>query len=186
MDEPVDVISRILEVGTARRTLLAAAMGVTGLALNDVIAKRQKHRGKQRREASRQLRAESRPEAVVITTSRQGGAGTFIASGGISDAGTFAVESAHFSGSEASPIRIVHATEVYSGADGNFTLKRQIRITSTPDPEVRAVEGAWTVLGGTGAYADLHAQGKVTGEIQGTDPATELFLFDYTGKAHYD
>jgi hypothetical protein len=119
-------------------------------------------------------------EAVTIETYRQGfGSGTFSASGAFSDSGTFTVLSAR--GSQ----QVVVATERYVGDLGTFTIKRRIKVMPTADPNVRAVEGTWVVVDGTGAYAGLEGQGTVTGEIVGDGP-TEEFFFTYTGEADLD
>jgi hypothetical protein len=122
----------------------------------------------------------SATEAVTIETERQGfGSGTFSASGAIADAGTFTVQTPR-----GSPRNLI-TTETYVGDLGTFTLKRRISVTPTDDPNVRAVEGTWVMIDGTGAYAGLEGEGTVTGVIVGDGP-TEKFFFTYTGEVDLD
>jgi hypothetical protein len=128
----------------------------------------------------------SQPEAVTIETSRLRGApGTFSATGGIEDAGTFTTLNVHASAAGAPTFLIIHATYEFVGERGTFTIRLQIKETATADPAVLTGQGAWVVLRGTGAYANLHAEGTVTGVVdERAEPA--LFVRTYTGNAHVD
>jgi hypothetical protein len=170
--ERFDRIVRILRAGTTRRGMLAVVAGAAGLRLTAAGA------------AGLRLTAlTTQPVAVTIDTSRlRGSLGDFSASGGISDAGTFTVEIQHFSAAGAPTFLIVHATYAFAGTHGTFTMRVRIKDTFTADPNVLTGEGTWEILGGTGAYAGLQGQGKVTGVLDETEEPA-LFLRTFTGIA---
>jgi hypothetical protein len=119
---------------------------------------------------------------ITIETTRQGPAGTFEASGAFADAGSFAVQGPVFGGPGPGAFVNVHATETFTGADGAFTIVRNVRVTWGDDPTTRTITGTWAVISGTGAYEDLHAAGTLSGTVAGFPPA-EIFVVTYTGSA---
>jgi len=128
----------------------------------------------------------SPPQDVTIATIRyRGSPGTFTATGAIADSGSFSTLDLHFGGIGAPDFLLVHATLLFEGSEGSFTLKMQLKESATSDPNVLSGHGTWEVISGTGAYADLHAGGTVDGI---TDETVEPALFDrtYTGSAHFD
>lgn len=130
--------------------------------------------------------AATQPVPVTIETSRLRGApGTFSATGGIEDAGTFTTLQVHASAAGAPTFLIIHATYEFVGAHGTFTIRLEIKETATTDPNVLTGEGVWVVLRGTGAYANLHAEGSITGVVdENAEP--DVFVRTYTGIAHVD
>ena len=80
--------------------------------------------------------------------------GTWQASGGISDSGSFVETELHATGALAnSPtVGVFQAVIVFSGSKGTFTITQQSHFTSFP-------EGAWQVRSGTGAYERLSGRG---------------------------
>ena len=124
-------------------------------------------------------------EGVRIDTIRQGPSGVFESSGEIVDSGTFTVRKAVFGGPGPGNFVIVHATETFSGTAGTFTVTRTVRVTWGSDPSVRSIDGNWVVIAGTGAYDDLHGQGRISGTVQGFPPA-EVFALTYAGSASND
>jgi hypothetical protein len=128
----------------------------------------------------------TQPEAVTIETSRlRGSPGTFSATGGIVDAGTFTTLNVHPSAAGAPAFLIIHATYEFVGERGTFVMRTQITEMATADPNVFTGEGAWVVLLGTGDYANLHAQGTVTG-VTDENAEPDRFVRTYTGIAHVD
>ncbi len=109
----------------------------------------------------------AQPEAVTIATVRERGLpGTFLASGVISDSGTFTSLKVATSAAGAPTFLIVHATYEFVGSLGTFTLENQIKETVTADPNVFLGAGTWVILSGTGA--------------------SDLFIRTYTGTAHLE
>lgn len=125
--------------------------------------------------------AAAAPMTIAIEATRLGPAGTFDVSGAVADEGTFEVSDPVFGGPGPGRFVNVHATETFSGAAGTFTLTRKIRVTWGDDPH-RTISGNWVVTSGTGAYLHLHAQGTISGTVQGTPPA-ETFVLIYSGAA---
>ena len=125
------------------------------------------------------------PTAITIETTRLGPFGLFQASGAISDSGTFAVSNPVFGGPGPGRFVNVHSTETFTGTAGTFTLVRNVRVTWGDDPSVRTIDGNWEVVAGTGAYEDLHAQGKISGTVEGFPPA-ETFVLTYSGMGGTD
>jgi hypothetical protein len=110
---------------------------------------------------------------LVIETEKPFGpaTGTFRASGAFVDSGTFF--NTRFTGSAlgAPSFGILHLTQQFDDAAGSsFTLRVNIRITGTDDPNVFSDAGTWTVINGSGAYQTLRGQGTVSGtENENTD-----------------
>ena len=128
----------------------------------------------------------TKPEAVTIETSRLRGApGSFSATGGIVDAGMFTTLNVIPSAAGAPAFLIIHATYEFVGELGTFVIRTQIKETATDDPNVFTGEGVWVVLSGTGAYANLHAEGAVIG-VTDENAEPDLFVRTYTGTAHVD
>ena len=136
----------------------------------------------------------AQPQAVAISTvgSDIGGTqvGTFVATGAIADAGTFSFDldsprAFAFAGFGAPTFGLARSLEFFVGESGAFTLENVVKFSLTDAPGVFAVEGNWSVVSGTGAYATLRGQGSITGVIDATG-AQELFLFEFTGTAHYN
>jgi hypothetical protein len=122
----------------------------------------------------------SPPTPVTIETQKPFGPapGTFSASGGISDAGSFANVSRKASALGAPTFLINHLQQRFEGVFGTFTLEAQIKETVTQDPNVLTGEGTWALLDGTGAYATLRGRGTVTGTA---DDNTGVITRTYTG-----
>jgi hypothetical protein len=122
----------------------------------------------------------SPPTAVTIETQKPFGPapGRFSASGGISDAGSFANVSRKVSAVGAPTFLINHLRQRFEGVFGTFTLEAQIKETVTEDPKVLTGEGTWAVLDGTGVYATLRGRGNVTGTA---DDNTGVITRTYTG-----
>lgn len=78
--------------------------------------------------------------------------GTFIASGVVSDCGTYA-GTFRFAGST------LHVMKTLVGTKGTITLKSEAVVVTTSPSTISFRAGVWAVVSGTGAYADLHAVG---------------------------
>ena len=111
-------------------------------------------------------------QQVTIQTSKPPGpvSGTFSATGAFADDGTINNLSIGFSALGAPTFGITHVTVLFTGDDGTFTLKAQIKETLTADPQVLTDSGTWTIIAGTGAYADLHGQGTISGTVNDQHP----------------
>jgi hypothetical protein len=57
-----------------------------------------------------------------------------------------------------------------------------VAIGSYPISNTGNDQGNWVVVGGTGAYADLHGTGKVTGTALGPNSIDD----EYAGSMHID
>jgi hypothetical protein len=125
-------------------------------------------------------------EQVTLQTSKAPGPGqpgTFEATGAFADSGAIDNLAFNFSAIGAPTFVISHLTILFTGAEGAFTLKTQITETLTSDPNVLTDSGTWTIIGGTGAYADLHGQGTIVGTL---DENAGLINRTFTGNVHFD
>jgi hypothetical protein len=124
-------------------------------------------------------------QQVTIETSKPPGpvSGIFSTTGAFVDDGAINNLSIGFSAIGAPTFGITHVTILFTGDDGTFTLKAQIKETLTSDPEVLTDSGTWTIIAGAGAYADLHGQGTVTGTV---DDRVGLITRTYEGEVHFD
>lgn len=127
----------------------------------------------------------SASQEITIDTAKPPGpvSGTFAATGAFSDSGAINNLSIGFSALGAPEFGITHVTVLFTGDDGTFTLKAQITETLTSDPNVLTDMGTWTIISGTGAYADLHGRGTVTGAVDDNVP---LISRTYQGEVHFD
>jgi hypothetical protein len=196
-NERFEKVLRTLRGGATRRGVLAAVAGVAGMRLSETTAKRRGRSSRKQRRGAAQLSAAAAEAAefqsVTITT--EGGivggsqSGTFVATGGITDTGTYTfAEDLHryftFGGIGAPTFGIVRSVQFFVGADGTFDLQNVIKFAVTDQRGVFSVTGTWTVLSGTGAYARLHGQGQITGVIDASvNP--ETFDFTFTGTVHF-
>jgi hypothetical protein len=124
-------------------------------------------------------------QQVTIQTAKPPGpvSGTFSATGAFADEGTINNLSIGFAGLGAPTFGITLVTILFTGDDGTFTLKAQIKETLTADPQVLTDSGTWTIVAGTGAYADLHGQGTISGTVNDLIP---LISRTYVGDVHFD
>jgi len=110
--------------------------------------------------------------ADLTFTGPTSAAGTYAASGAISDQGT-AAEDFRFVGSQ------VQGTKVMTSANGTISLYFDGKVTST-GPTTAVVDGRWVITGGTGNYAGEHGDGSVHSTV---DFATSTLHSTLTGKA---
>ena len=105
--------------------------------------------------------------------------GTFVASGVVSDSGTYG-GTFRFAGST------LHVMKTLIGTKGTITLKTDAVVVTTSPTTIGFRAGSWAVVSGTGAYADLHAVGTpaaasgasadlVTGAIRETHEGRAFF-----------
>lgn len=122
---------------------------------------------------------------ITIETSKPFGpvAGTFSVSGAFADSGTMENLSRTASGFGAPSFLGSHLTILFTGANGTFIIKAQIVETVTADTLVLTDEGTWTIIAGTGAYADLHGIGTVSVTA---DDNHNLITRIYQGSVHFD
>jgi hypothetical protein len=119
------------------------------------------------------------PEPLTITVDR-GAAGDFwSASGTFTDSGTLA------DNPQRPPTRsgTYHVVRTYSGAAGTFAVRADVKIVPTSTPGVFAVTGYWTIISGTGAYADLHGTGTLSETF---DANAGTVTGSWEGSAHFD
>jgi hypothetical protein len=113
------------------------------------------------------------PQTLTINVHRDGG-DTWSSTGAFSDSGSF-VDAPGVPDSFAGASSTFHVVRTFTGAQGTFLARADVRITATSDSNVLAVTGRWVILSGTGAYADMSGAGSVSesfdtsaGVIQGT------------------
>jgi hypothetical protein len=119
------------------------------------------------------------PEELTITVDR-GAAGDFwSASGVFTDAGTLA------DSPQGPPTRsgTYHVFRTYSGSDGTFDARADVKILPTSTPGVFQVTGYWTMISGTGAYADLHGTGTLSETF---DANVGTVVGTWEGSVHFD
>jgi hypothetical protein len=97
------------------------------------------------------------------------GAGTFVASGGISDSGDAA-----FAGQDvavASPIvGMFQGSFTLTGQAGTLTLRCRQKSTDFSDPAAVPGSGSCAITDGTGTYGTVHGQGMATSLSDFTTP----------------
>jgi hypothetical protein len=100
----------------------------------------------------------AQPVAVAITMARDFNVGsdTWTATGAINDAGLF-TDVAFFAGHSLT----LHGDRTLVGLLGTLTLRYDVRLTATNDPNVLAVGGRWSAISGTGAYATASGAGPI-------------------------
>jgi hypothetical protein len=105
--------------------------------------------------------ASSAPAPVTIHTLRSD-TDTWSATGAIVDSGPFVDPTEFFAGSSS----VFHATRVFSGEEGTFTVVGTVRIIPSSDPDIAfTVVGRWAVTDGTGAYSGMHGGGWIFEEF---------------------
>ena len=102
-------------------------------------------------------------------TSSDTAAGSWVGASALSDAGS---ATATFTLAPDGNHGRLSGTHVLTGSDGTITIETNAHLRPFPPQERARVEGSWKIVGGTGAYARFHGQGKVyattdftTGEI---------------------
>ena len=131
--------------------------------------------------------AGSAPQSVTIDTHKQLGpfTGTWTATGALSDGGSFASVAATFGASGAPTFHTLHVVYRFTGTEGTFDIRADLQEGPTAEnPDIWYSEGTWSVVAGTGAYASLRGQGRVTGFVDQTDPNYQYADRVYAGEAH--
>jgi hypothetical protein len=119
--------------------------------------------------------AASAPADVTIHTLRSD-TDTWSATGAIIDSGPFVDPTEFFAGSSST----FHATRVFTGDDGTFTIVGNVRILASSDPDVAFfVVGTWAITSGTGAYSGMHGGGSIFEEFV---LASESLVGTWTGQ----
>ena len=122
---------------------------------------------------------------ITIETSKPFGPvpGTFTVSEAFADSGRMENLSRTVSGFGAPTFLGSHLTILFTGVSGTFTIKAQIVETATADLLVLTNKGTWTIIAGTGAYADLQGVGTISGIA---DHNINLITRIYQGSVHFD
>jgi hypothetical protein len=102
--------------------------------------------------------------------------GTFSANGAFSESGTTVLLHRIASGGYAP---FLQATIEFDGGAGSFVLQEDFREFATSDPNLIGSTGEWHVVSGTGAYARLLGQGRVSGVV---DINANTFCDTYDGQ----
>jgi hypothetical protein len=90
------------------------------------------------------------------------GTGTFSISGPVSDSGTAELQLI-FGALPAPSTGVLQSSRTLSGQEGTITLRCTQIAKNFSNPSAVPYTGSCTVIGGTGAYAGLHAHGTLTG-----------------------
>jgi hypothetical protein len=104
--------------------------------------------------------ASAAPQQVIFTMTRDlnPGSDTWSAAGAIVDGGTFADDPAFFGGRSLT----LHVDRTLVGTEGTLTLRGDVRLIPTDDPDVIAVTGRWNTLSGTERYATTYGSGPIS------------------------
>lgn len=130
------------------------------------------------------------PQDVTITIHRLAAipGGTWSATGGITDSGSFAVDAGgHFDAfggpfGGPPPVLGLHFANTLTGQSGS-TITIELQLLFSPAVSgLFEVQGSWLVDGGTGSYATLLGEGRVTGLVDFRAPTRDLTL---VGEVHY-
>ncbi|MEO8330692.1 MAG: hypothetical protein ABI586_11845 [Candidatus Nanopelagicales bacterium] len=134
--------------------------------------------------ASTEGQAASVREALTFTTAKPFGPvpGTFEATGGFTDSGTFTNTRFVFGALGAPTFVSIHVTQVFQGTQGSFTLRAEIKETLTQDPLVLVDSGTWAIIDGTGVYETVHGRGAITGTA---DEHSGVISRTYTGTVRF-
>lgn len=134
--------------------------------------------------------AAATPQDVTITIHRIAAipGGTWFGTGGISDSGTFAVNpGGHFDAfggpfGGPPPVLGVHFANTLTGQSGS-TVTIQLQVLFSPAGSgLYEVQGSWLVDGGTGSYATLLGEGRVTGLVNFSAQTRDISL---VGEVHF-
>jgi hypothetical protein len=102
-------------------------------------------------------------------------AGTFSSSGAINDNGTVELQLT-FGALPAPSTGVLQSLRTLTGQHGTITLRCTQIGRDFSDPADVPNQGSCAVVGGTGAYADLHGHGTLTGtaDLTGTPTITDV------------
>jgi hypothetical protein len=102
-------------------------------------------------------------------------AGTFSSSGAISDNGTVELQLT-FGALPAPSTGVLQSLRTLTGQHGTITLRCTQIGRDFSDPADVPNQGSCAVIGGTGAYADVHGHGTLTGtaDLTGTPTITDV------------
>jgi hypothetical protein len=106
--------------------------------------------------------AATAPQPVTILVTKPLGdlnAGSFTASGGVSDSGGFLQSDFHDTAIGAPTIAVSHYVDTFTGRLGTFVAKVN-SITDFSSFPILVEDGEWVVTSGTAAYAGLKGHGK--------------------------
>jgi len=95
------------------------------------------------------------PVPITIHVDRTAG-DVWWSSGAFTDAGVFEDVVGSFAGPAT-----YHVDRTFTGADGTFTMRGDVRLVATSSPTVLGIVGRWAILSGTGAYAGMHGAGTI-------------------------
>jgi len=117
--------------------------------------------------------------AQTVDPGSDGATGPFTASGPVCSSGMTYTESRDIAGFERDFGGQIHLTKLFVCDDGSgsFELKLNVAIRFGPFTDTYR----WVVVGGTGAYENLHGTGSGTGT-----PTDDFLLDEYTGTMHTD
>ena len=118
-------------------------------------------------------------ETIVLTRDQNLNPSGWSATGLFTDSGPWTSDQGHFSASRSPKTGTVHLLTTEIGADGStFRMKFEGGI----DPNTGAFAGTWTIVSGTGDYANLHGGGTWERSFA-TDGS---FVFTCPGRVHFD
>jgi hypothetical protein len=118
------------------------------------------------------------PQAVTISVNRSSAGDLWSATGAFTDSGTLADAPQSFTRTGT-----YHVFRTYSGSNGTFVARADVKIVATATPGVFAVTGYWTIISGTDAFANLHG----TGTLSETFDANEgTVVGTWEGSVHFD
>ena len=123
------------------------------------------------------------PEPLTITanlamTGENSAAGAFEISGLFEDDGS--ASQVYFLAG-----KTTHGVKTLESEAGSITIKYQAQVTWTSATTGYA-EGRFTIVSGTGAYANLHGVGETYAEVDLAASPYPTITATYTGEAHFD
>jgi hypothetical protein len=125
---------------------------------------------------------------VTLTSYLPASSFTWSSTGAFADEGTFDFTSAHWGGIPSPAVGTLQLGMTLTGTQGTIDLRLELVATAMSTPGIFSFDGPWSVVGGTGAYADLRGTGKVqvTGRVDQQSTLEDPEIGTFTGRVHSD
>jgi hypothetical protein len=118
------------------------------------------------------------------------GSGSWSSDGLFTAGGSLVEDAIHVGSGPGICFRTVHTTDTLEDQNGTITLRMQMTQNEGSGCGTAEMEVNWVILSGTGAYADLHGQGRgtVTAYVEFVPPGSINYALNYDlqGQGHFE